>query len=76
MYYMIDGFENRVREMITFELGKKNRERCFLGVFTRNQTLDLQISHFDALPLSYRDSLVSKVHDVPIEQPSCCTKEI
>ena len=48
----------------------------------RNQTLDLQISHFDALPLSYRDSLVSKVHDVLIEQPKCknssrcCTKEI
>ena len=29
MYYMIDGFENIVREMVTFELGKKIEKDAF-----------------------------------------------
>ena len=39
MYYMTDGFENGVREMITFELGKKIEK----DAFWESDTLDVQL---------------------------------
>ena len=57
--------------MVNFELSEKMKKGFFKSwqehgikeknsMFMRNQTSDLLIPHSDALPLSHRDSTVSK----------------
>ena len=57
--------------MVNFELSEKMKKGFFKSwqehgtkeknsMFMRNQTSGLQIPHSDALPLSHRDSTVSK----------------
>ena len=62
---------DRIREMVSFELGKEIEEDVFRLVTSVGQrknsespreieTSDLRIPRFDILPLSHRDSMVSK----------------
>ena len=64
---------NRIREMVSFELGKEIEKYVFSShhkcrtkeefqVSMRNRSSDFQSPHSDALPLSHRDSIVSRAY--------------
>ena len=64
---------NRIREMVSFELGKEIEKDVFCPVTSvgkrknsesgmRNRTSNLRIPRLDALPLSHEDSTVSDIY--------------
>ena len=76
-------FIDRIREMVSLELGKEIKKDIFhlvtsvkkFWVPMRNRTSDLRLfPRFDALPLRHRDSMLSEVYQ-KVQMISSCEKD-